>query len=88
MNREGASDSAVPGLGTLAVGHQAHPVGLDEPTYVLVPSEEAMPPSLLYHQVVQHQVCHIHPVAGKKRTHWNYYINQMIWICIHSIMHF
>lgn len=61
MYREGASNGAVPGLGAFAVGHEAGPVGLDEPTYVLIPSEEATPSSFPDHQVIQHQMGHMNP---------------------------
>ena len=61
MHREGASNGAVPGLGAFAVGHEAGPVGLNEPTNVLIPSEEATPSSLPDHQVIQYQMGHMHP---------------------------
>lgn len=61
MHRQGASDSAVPGLGLLAAGHQVLPVGLEEVADVIIPAEEPPPPLLLHHEVVERQVDHMHP---------------------------
>ena len=61
MHRKGASDSAVPGLGLLAARHQVLPVRLKEVADVVIPAEEALPPLLLHHEVVESQVDHMHP---------------------------
>ena len=61
MHRKCASDSAVPGLGLLAAGHQVLPVSLKEAAYVIVPAKEYPPPLLLHHEIVECQVDHVHP---------------------------
>lgn len=57
----------MPRLCLLALGHQSRPVLLDETTYVVVPAEEAFPPSLGHSQVVEREVDNVNP-AGNIRT--------------------
>ena len=70
MHGEGASYSAMPGLSLLTFGHEVLPVGLQEAANVLIPAEEAPPSLLLYHEVVERQVDHVHPGGREGGAHY------------------